>query len=274
METQQSSAQPRPNFSGAGYVALGSSYAAGPGLGIPVPRSAPGARRTDANYPHRLASALDLMLTDVTSSGAVTADILYRRQFGQPPQADALTPDTDLVTITVGGNDIGYVTGLVAAGLPPGPARLAGLAGGLQRLGTGGLDRQLVLLEASLTMVGELVRRRAPRARVLFVQYLPVLPPDPVVRVPRMSTRQAASGRRFFTHLAGATARAAAATGATLVPVAAAGADHHAWSDDPWTTAGIRPRPGGPLPFHPNTEGMAAVAAMIGAELTGSGAAP
>lgn len=253
---------------------MGSSYAAGPGLGIPVPRSAPGARRTDANYPHRLASALDLALTDVTSSGAVTADLLYRRQFGQPPQADALTPDTDLVTITVGGNDIGYATGLVAAGLPPGPAQLAGLARGLQRVRAGGLDRRLVLLEASLILVADLVRRRAPQAQVLFVQYLPVLPPDPAVRVPRMSGRQVTEGRRLFTHLAGATARAAEATGATLVPVAGAGADHHAWSDEPWTTAGIRPRPGGPLPFHPNSEGMAAVAAMIGSELAGSGAVP
>ena len=257
----------RKDWTGARYVALGSSYASGPGLGIPVPLAAPDARRTDANYPHILASALELALTDVTSSGAVTDDILYRRQYGQPPQADSLTPDTDLVTITIGGNDIGYAAGLMAAGLPLGLALAAGVSRELKAVRAGSVDRRIALLEASLVLTGKLVRRRAPNARVLFVQYLAVLPPDPRMSVPRMSARQAENGRRLYTHLALATARAADAVGARLVPVAERSADHHAWSRLPWTTGGIRPRPGGPLPFHPNLQGMAAVAGMVADEL-------
>ena len=96
------------SWAGARYVALGSSYASAPGLGRPIPGSPPQAGRTDANYAHLLAGQLQLSLTDVTSSGATTDDVLWRSQYGQAPQADALAPDTDLVTVTVGGNNIVY----------------------------------------------------------------------------------------------------------------------------------------------------------------------
>mgnify|MGYP000464298674 FL=1 len=64
------------DWTGARYVALGSSFASAPGLGRPVPGSPPEAGRTDVNYPHLLARQLQLSLTDVTSSGATTADLL------------------------------------------------------------------------------------------------------------------------------------------------------------------------------------------------------
>ena len=98
------------------YVALGSSVAAGPGI-RPSADGAPfRAGRSARNYPHLVAERLGLDLVDVTYSGATTANVLTDPQNGAPPQADALDGSEDLVTVTIGGNDAGYVPLLMAAG--------------------------------------------------------------------------------------------------------------------------------------------------------------
>lgn len=251
-------------WSGARYVALGSSYASAPGLGRPVPGSPAEAGRTDANYAHLLAGQLQMSLTDATSSGATTADLLWRSQYGQPPQSDSLDADTDLVTVTIGGNDIGYAASLMAAGLPP-LARLKHLPSleMLKGLTPAVQNRRLALLPAAMASVGQLIRRRSPRAVVLFVEYLTVLPPDPRVRVAGMKPAAAAAGRELAVHLALATEAGATATGCSVVRVAKASLDHYAGSEEPWTVGGFVPVEGGPLPFHPNQAGHEAVAQMI-----------
>lgn len=252
------------SWRGARYVALGSSYASGPGLGARVPGSPPDARRTAGNYAHLLAERLGLDLVDATSSGAVTADLRWKRQYGQPPQADALTADTQLVTVTVGGNDIGYASGLMLAGLPLASIPLRALSTARSLLAPAAGPRSLALLPAAMVLVGELIRRRSPGARVMFVEYLTVLPPDPRTPVPHFSARQAAAGREKLAALQLATAAAARSTGSVLVPVTAASANHHAWSAEPWTTGAVKPQGlDDPLPFHPNRAGMAAVAELI-----------
>lgn len=92
-------------------VALGSSFAAGPGIDPIVDRSA---LRSGRDYPHLLAERLGAELTDLTVSGATTATILDRPQRTVrgcwfPPQADGIPADADLGTITAGGNDLGYM---------------------------------------------------------------------------------------------------------------------------------------------------------------------
>src|SRR4029078_6402316 len=76
------------------------------------------AGRSARNYPHLVAEQLGLDLVDVTYSAATTANVLPDPQHGAPPQADALDGSEDLVTVTIGGNDAGYVPLLMAAGLP------------------------------------------------------------------------------------------------------------------------------------------------------------
>ena len=252
------------SWAGARYVALGSSYASAPGLGRPIPGSPPQAGRTDANYAHLLAGQLQLSLTDATSSGATTDDVLWRSHYGQAPQADALAPDTDLVTVTVGGNNIGYDASMMAAGLPPAAYLHRRPASELLKaLAPAALTRNLALLPADMASVGQLIRRRSPHAVVLFVEYLTVLPLDPHTRVPGMKPAQAAACRRLAVHLALATEAGANATGCSVVRVAKASADHYAGSADPWTAGAFVPTAGGPLPFHPNQAGHEAVTRMI-----------
>ena len=120
------SAAPSPNAGPKTMVALGDSYASGPL--VPVQYEQPwGCLRSSNNYAHQVARALDLALTDVTCSGASTKHMWerhgvspedefaeYGAQFGydgypgNPPQLSALGVDVDIVTLQIGGNDIGF----------------------------------------------------------------------------------------------------------------------------------------------------------------------
>lgn len=245
------------------YVALGSSMAAGPGI-RPRAAGAPWrAGRSARNYAHLLAAQAGLDLTDVTFSGATTAHVLSERQYGAPPQVTALDGSETLVTVTIGGNDVGYVPALMAASLPSVVRHLPLLGGRIAGL----LDRQTrdrALSEVfdSLCAVGHSLRERAPRAQIFFVDYLTVLPPAGVP-APPLSGEHVELGRHLATTLEKLTAEAAAVTDCAVVPAAAASRDHHAWSQQPWTTKPGVPLPGRPAPLHPNGAGMRAVAELI-----------
>jgi len=248
------------------YVALGSSMAAGPGI-APRDKHAPlRAARSAANYPHVVARRLGFDLVDVTYSGATTAHVLTDRQNGAPPQIDALDGSETLVTITIGGNDVGYVPLLTGAALPY-PVRAVPMLGGrIQELvDPTARDRALVEVAESLKTVGREVRSLAPRARVLFVDYLTLLPPAGEDASP-LSGVDAALGRRVAATLERLTSEAADTTGCELVRASDASRAHHAWSADPWTTKPSRfglPIPGRPFPAHPNAAGMRAVADLV-----------
>ncbi|SOJ53115.1 Lipase 2 [Mycobacterium simulans] len=248
------------------YVALGSSMAAGPGI---KPRAAGApwrAGRSARNYPHLVAERLNLDLVDVTYSGATTAHVLADHQHGAPPQITALDGSEDLVTVTIGGNDVGYIPLLMAASLPLIARRVPVLGGRMREL----LDRDArdgALAEAfdALCAVGKTLRERAPQARVFFVDYLTVLPPAGAP-APPLSEVDAALGRHVAGTLERLTADAATATGCGLVCAGAASRDHHAWSDAPWTVKLTKfgvPLPGRPAPLHPNGAGMRAVAELV-----------
>lgn len=160
--------------------------AAGPGIRPQVPGSPRAAGRSQRNYPHLVADALGLDLVDVTYSGATTAHVLSESQRGAAPQVDALDGTETLVTITIGGNEAGYVPMLSAAGLPRFARSLPLLGDRLREL----LDpaaRYLALagVAGALIDVGREVRRRAPQATVLFVDYLTLLPATGVPRLGR-----------------------------------------------------------------------------------------
>jgi lysophospholipase L1-like esterase len=248
------------------YVALGSSMAAGPGIrpraaGAPWP-----AGRSARNYPHLLAERLNLDLVDVTFSGATTAHVLADPQRGAAPQIAALDGSEQLVTVTIGGNDVGYIPLLMAGSLPRPIRRLPLLGTRISELlDRDARDRALDTVFESLCSVGRAVRERAAAARVLFVDYLTILPPQGAAAP--LSWADADLGRHVGATLERITADAAAATGCEIVRAAAASREHHAWSTEPWTVKPGVPLPGRPAPAHPNAAGMRAVAALIAAQL-------
>ena len=246
------------------YVALGSSFAAGPGI-VPTSAGSPAkARQSAANYPHLFAQRSGLDLTDRSSSGATVEEVRGRPTFGLPPQITAVTAGTDLVTVTVGGNDIGYIASLMAASLPGWFSRLPLIGSRLRR--ATGPARTDDRLDRTAQDVGELfdaVRDRAPSARIICVDYLTVLPPTHRPDLPfDEPTHRALIG--LADDLNQALARACTEHDVELVRASAASCDHHAWADQPWTTGWIAPRPGRTaVAYHPTAGGMNAVADLL-----------
>jgi lysophospholipase L1-like esterase len=246
----------------ARYAALGSSMAAGPGISPSAHGPWPSGRSA-RNYPHLVAAALGLDLVDVTYSGATTANILHDRQFASAPQIDALDGSETLVTVTIGGNDVGYVP-MLTAGCLPWPARWMPVLGCWIRdlLDLDARDLALHVVAESLCDVADALRRRAPRALVVFVDYLTLLPP-PGEKAPPLSDGDADLGRHIAATLEQHTAYAAEVTGCDIIKAGHASREHHAWSADPWMTRFGVPLPGRPAPLHPNAAGMRAVADLV-----------
>lgn len=245
------------------YVALGSSFAAGPGVGVRVPGSPRRAGRSSTNYPHLVAGRLGLELDDETFSGATTAELLAAGARGRGAQIDAVTSRTRLVTITTGGNDVGYLPGLVAASLPAASSLVPALR--RARAATRDpdrLDHDLLRLEDDLTRLVREVHARAAACTVVLVGYLTVLPDDPTASTAPLPADVAGWGREVARRLGETTARVARETGVRHADVPRLSRAHHAWSAEPWTRRFHLSLRGG-APYHPNATGMAAVAELV-----------
>ncbi|MCB2048811.1 MAG: SGNH/GDSL hydrolase family protein [Novosphingobium sp.] len=202
-------------WTGARYVAMGSSFAAGSGFG-PVKTNTPlRCGRSFDNYATRTAETLRMLLVDVTCGGATTANLLGPWN-ELPPQLDSITPDTALVTVTVGGNDIGYVGYLLAESCKErGPIPLGGPEAVCPQVQAPG-DEAYFKLEQDLRAIASEVRRRAPQARLVFVQYLPLVPTFKCEEVP-LSPEAAEIGRNIGIRLAQVTERVATETGSDVI---------------------------------------------------------
>jgi lysophospholipase L1-like esterase len=264
-------ARQRMVAAGDGYVAMGSSYAAGPGVPSSADNPPDRCARSTGNYAHLLANRLHLRLTDVSCSGAVTQNILQPWN-ELPAQLAALHPDTRLVTVTIGGNDVGYIAGLGGASCrrfasPPPGTPAGGCPPTVSRPG----EEEWTRLATSLRQIAAGVRERSPTARLIFVDYLSLLPPAGVCAAVPLSQEQADTGRAIARRLSALTARDAADAGAEILAASRLSAGHDPCGADPWTSG--FPVPGGPgfVPYHPNAAGMAAVADALARRVSAQG---
>ncbi len=100
------------------YVSLGDSYTSGPFILPPAPGAPLECLQSARDYSHLTASALALSLKDVSCSGATTENITTTAQYSdQPPQLDALSSSTQVVSVGIGGNDKGlFLNTLITCG--------------------------------------------------------------------------------------------------------------------------------------------------------------
>jgi lysophospholipase L1-like esterase len=148
-------------------VALGSSYAAGFGI-QPQQTGAGACGRSQLDYPHLVATKLHLQLDDVSCGGAVTANALNTPQGSAPPQIDAVTSRTRLVTMTIGGNDVNYIGTAIACGHNSACTAAANPAQ---------IDAAFQALPHSLTELIQAIRAKAPSATIVLVTYPRLVPP-------------------------------------------------------------------------------------------------
>lgn len=259
---------PRP--ANAAMVALGSSYAAGPGLGDMAPGSLFLCVQTAGNYPHRVARARGMILADATCSGATAAQVLGGGQYWLPSQLAALNPATQLVTVTAGGNDVFFIGNLTSWACANHPEAMSWTRR-LLFCGTPHSSREvdaaLVRLGGRLSALFDAIHAHAPHARILAVNYLTLLPPVGTCVRLALTRAQADDGRRIAAALATTTAAAAQRHGAELVDAAAASRGHDACSASPWVQ-GFVPQGGGGVAFHPDVAGTSAVVRLVLAALS------
>ncbi|MGD9792395.1 MAG: SGNH/GDSL hydrolase family protein [Acidimicrobiia bacterium] len=152
------------------WAALGDSFASGEGA-EPAEGWTDSCHRTSTAYPDQATELLrkrgvEVQLTTVACSGATTTALTSSFK-GQPPQLDAIVEGTNLVTVTMGGNDAGFVELVAGCILSP---RSCPPPDWAQRLSA--LDVALSALVDAITDNSRL----APGARVMLIGYPQILP--------------------------------------------------------------------------------------------------
>jgi len=169
------------------YVALGDSYTAGPGIPDQTGAVA-GCEQSSSSYPFLVARSLRLELTDMSCSSATIADLSAAQPTGggiNPAQLSALSPATALVTLGIGGNDIGWasvVTRCVELDLIPvliPGEKTSGLTpceDYYSRDGTDLIRQRIQMVSGQLATTLSQIKARSRRARVYVVGYPDLLP--------------------------------------------------------------------------------------------------
>ena len=241
------------------YVALGDSYSAGAGI-LPKDLSAsPLCLRTTKNYPRLIASATGASLRDVTCSAAETRHFYTSQYLGVPAQLNALRSDTDLVTLTIGGNDSQVFLGAIVSCGTKGMLTLG--FGSPCKNWFGSYYDDLIETRTYPAVKKALrdIHAKSPNAEVAILGYPTILPPTrgcfaqmPIAYgdVPYVYNIQA--------HVNAVVKRAAAETGTTFVDMSASGRD----ACQPIGTRWVEPILFGTntVPVHPNALGEAAMA--------------
>lgn len=250
------------------YVAIGDSFT----NGIPIPpldfEQGSTARCTPSsvNYPHLVAEALGAVrFDDESCGGAKTADLTS----GPQPQYDALTPETDLVTVGIGGNDMG----LLSLGescinfLPEG-----GFAGSsdpvscADRATAGGGDLysdKITAFAPRYTEIVNEIRERSPQARIVFVGYPTAVRPGGCFPMQPMWPRDADYVQAKIDQINQVMAETVTAAGAEFVSLreSTVGHDACAIGADRWLEGPIPASIAAPL--HPNRAGHANAAQQV-----------
>lgn len=254
-----------PSFSR--YVALGDSFTAGPY--VPTTDLAQGCLRSNGNYASLVARRLDVAsFVDVSCSGADTRDLRRPqntfRNATVPAQLDALTEDTDLVTLGIGGNDFDlFGTLLQTCGRlrnsdPSGSPCADYLEGRGSDLG-----RRVARIGDRVASSIQAISEHAPRATILLVGYPRIVPADGTC--PRLLPLAAGDyplAERVARALDGALSRAAETTGVGFVEMYAASRGRDVCSDVPWVNGRFTDQTAA-LAFHPLPAGMDAVADRV-----------
>lgn len=222
------------------YDALGDSYASG--YGVPPYTATCG--RSGAAYPVQLDGRKHIALDDfVACGGATTLTVVSGGQLG------ALDSQTDLVTISAGGNDTGWSTAVVACLLRD--DQTCKLAGDVV------IARITALLPGLLDQLYTQLAAAAPNADVVVTGYPRLFSPEygPYLGASAAEQQTLNEGADL---LNATMARAAAARGFRFVDVTKRFLGHGVNAPDAWILGLLDPGA-----FHPNVEGYEAYTAAV-----------
>ena len=233
-------------------VAIGDSYGSGVGSFIYY-NDGTDCHRSPFAYPSQLAAATGLSLTLAACSGATTADVLDE-------QVNLISRGTDYVTISVGGNDVGFNAVITQCALPGWLGRCsATIEAGLLTLSTE--------LPGRLTNVYTTVKGKAWNATVVVTGY-PLLfngtDCNPLTFFTQSEMRQINAGTEKLNEVIRKQAEDAGFSYVSAAPAFIG----HAWCDrQPWINGLTLPVVNS---FHPNITGHTAYAVLVAQKLFGS----
>jgi lysophospholipase L1-like esterase len=219
------------------YVALGDSYASGVGAGT----ESTDCRVTDGAYAKLYAKtkpgAVDLTLA--ACSGATSKDVLTR-------QLGDLDANTDLVTVTVGGNDLKLVDTLKLC-LDPNQAAACAKA-------IADTETSLTALPGDVGTLLAAIARKAPRAKLVVTGYpIPFADVTDCASFP-IPLQLRSFGNKTVTALNTVLAELAKQVKATFVDQGPAWTGHGQCTSDPWLV-GFEGRANGTI-LHPTLTGQ------------------
>lgn len=223
------------------YTALGDSYASGVGAGRNDPSSG-ACLRSENNYPNQWAFRhSDWVLRDVTCSGATIADVREK-------QLSAVTEETNLVTVTVGGNDAQFAS-VARACLTEDDAYCKTATQWMSHYAKNQMVEELSALYTD-------IKARAPRALVLVFGYPRVIAESGSCAAPiDLSADKRANMNALADALAEGTMAATTKAGVYFIDMREHFNGHEACSNDPWIH-GVDPTDP-TVTFHPNLAGHA-----------------
>ncbi|MGI5129150.1 SGNH/GDSL hydrolase family protein [Pseudonocardia sp. CA-107938] len=278
------------------YVALGDSWTADVVLlgtaGTPTGKYVPvDCFQSTFNYPKQVAKALEVESFFDASCGSATTEHFFQPQSGlpfggtNPPQLSRLTPDTDLVTVGIGGNDAELagavidclnVTGSLVAPLLPLPYPLA--ASCKARWTAEGVDRMsenIAAAEPKVVAALQAVHDRSPDADVFLVNYLAGIRGPGCYPLVQASNADQVWLAEKLQELNAMLVRAAEAGGARLVDTYTATIGHDVCKlptvryAEAFLPVSLN-QPAVAVPFHPNSAGADAQATAVLSAITSS----
>ena len=248
------------------YTALGDSYAAGPLIPLQLPPF--GCLKSSNNYGHIAQRTLAYPeYRDATCSGAETEDMTQPQNVSpgpNPPQFDSLSAETQLVTINIGGNDIGFselaenCVSLVPWGSP---CKNRYVQNGDDEIS----DRIAATADDVAGVIQGIRANTSTDTQILVLNYSAIFPHEGFGCWPKMPVARGDVVwlREKEEELNQMLADQANANGAELVDVysASEGRDACASSLTRWVEPYVPVNAAAPL--HPNLRGMRAMAAMV-----------
>lgn len=159
------------------YVALGDSYSSGDGAGDYIPSTAEpdGCWRSENAYPKVIEEEFDFAgsLAFYACSSHEGSEMI--EQIGTPEsQIERVTENTSLVTLGIGGNDLGFIPVLRTC-----MVRMPLLESSVCVEQEEEIDKRMEEFEKTLTEILGEVHDRAPDARILVLGYPRLFPEEP-----------------------------------------------------------------------------------------------
>ena len=228
--------------SGARYAALGDSYSSGDGAGS---YGSSGSCDRSANaYPQQWANAnAPASFSFVACAGATTSDVINS-------QVSSLSASTTLVSITIGGNDVGFSTVMATCVLAPTSTCESAVAGADALVAD--------VLPTELNTVLHTVRRDAPAAKIVVLDYPELYDLSRSGGPTGLSTADRTALNQGADQLDSAISAAAARNGDTFADVRFSFAGHEICDSGSWlhsvtwplgeVVPPVRQRPGARLP--------------------------